>query len=178
MVLVDFSDIIKIEGKMDNLIIESAKAEDYESILEMYNELHEVLEECNPQRFRKLEKDEIILTKEDFEKSQNHETYKTLDVCRIDGDVAGFIDYAIFDAYKFIGYNPCTICFLGNIYIKKEFRRQGIGTRFIEYLKNEVCPKYNATRIELEMEAENLPALSFYEKIGMSKARIKFGLDV
>ena len=56
---------------MNNLIIESAKAEDYESILEMYNELHEVLEECNPQRFRKLEKDEIILTKEDFEKSQS-----------------------------------------------------------------------------------------------------------
>ena len=33
---------------MNDYIIEPAKTEDYESILELYNELHEVLEECNP----------------------------------------------------------------------------------------------------------------------------------
>ena len=162
----------------DNLIIESAKLDDYESILGLYNELHEVLEECNPQRFRKLEKDEILLTEDDLKKIVKREDYRNLAVCRINGNVVGFIDYAIFDAYNFIGYNPCTICFLGNIAIKKEFRRQGIGTKFIEYLKNEVCPKYNATRIELEMEAKNQAAVSFYEKMGMSKARIKFGMDL
>ena len=32
---------------MNDYIIEPAKTEDYESILELYNELHEVLEECN-----------------------------------------------------------------------------------------------------------------------------------
>ena len=41
---------------MNDYIIEPAKNEDYENILELYNELHEVLEECNPQKFRKIEK--------------------------------------------------------------------------------------------------------------------------
>ncbi|MDY5885879.1 MAG: hypothetical protein SPJ55_03255 [Treponema sp.] len=41
---------------MNDYIIEPAKIEDYESILELYNELHEVLEKCNPQKFRKIEK--------------------------------------------------------------------------------------------------------------------------
>lgn len=41
---------------MNDYIIEPAKTEDYESILELYNELHEVLEESNPQKFRKIEK--------------------------------------------------------------------------------------------------------------------------
>ena len=51
---------------MNDYIIEPAKTEDYESILELYNELHEVLEECNPQKFRKIEKTEILITKEYF----------------------------------------------------------------------------------------------------------------
>lgn len=54
---------------MNDYIIEPAKTEDYESILELYNELHEVLEECNPQKFRKIEKTEILITKEYFEKA-------------------------------------------------------------------------------------------------------------
>lgn len=48
---------------MNDYIIEPAKTEDYESILELYNELHEVLEECNPQKSRKIEKTEIPLQK-------------------------------------------------------------------------------------------------------------------
>ena len=41
---------------MNDYIIEPAKIEDYESILELYNELHEVLEKCNSQKFRNIEK--------------------------------------------------------------------------------------------------------------------------
>ena len=58
---------------MNDYIIEPDKTEDYENILELYNELHEVLEECNPQKFRKIEKTEILITKEYFEKALNHE---------------------------------------------------------------------------------------------------------
>ena len=55
----------------------------YENILELYNELHEVLEECNPQKFRKIEKTEILITKEYFEKALNHEVNTNFEVTKL-----------------------------------------------------------------------------------------------
>ena len=121
---------------MNDYIIEPAKIEDYESILELYNELHEVLEECNPQKFRKIEKTEILITKEYFEKALNHEVNTNFEVYKINGKTIGVVEYAVWDAYQNPGFIPCIVCVIGNIVVKKEYRNQGIGTHLFEYIKN------------------------------------------
>lgn len=40
---------------MNETVIEPAKSEDYNDILELFIELHEVLIECNPKKYWKLE---------------------------------------------------------------------------------------------------------------------------
>ncbi len=163
---------------MNDYIIEPAKTEDYESILELYNELHEVLEECNTQKFRKIEKTEILITKEYFEKALNHEVNTNFEVYKINGKTIGVVEYAVWDAYQNPGFIPCTVCVIGNIVVKKEYRNKGIGTHLFEYIKNIKCPEFDVQRIELVMEAKNINALSFYKKLGLIEDRIRFSMNV
>ena len=163
---------------MDDCIIEPAKIEDYESISELYNELHKVLEECNPQKFRKIEKNETIFSKEYFERALNHEINTNIDVYKSNGKILGIIEYAVWDAYQNTGFIPCTVCVIGNIVVKKEYQNQGIGTQLFEHIKNVKCPEYEAQRIELDMEAKNGQALSFYKKLGLVEDKIRFSINV
>ena len=163
---------------MNDYIIEPAKTEDYENILELYNELHEVLEECNPQKFRKIEKTEILITKEYFEKALNHEVNTNFEVYKINGKTIGVVEYAVWDAYQNPGFIPCTVCVIGNIVVKKEYRNQGIGTHLFEYIKNKKCPEFDVQRIELDMEAKNINALSVHKKLGLIEDRIRFSMNV
>ena len=63
--------------------------------MQTYNELHEVLEECNSQKFRKIEKTEILITKEYFEKALNHEVNTNFEVYKINGKTIGVVEYAV-----------------------------------------------------------------------------------
>ena len=163
---------------MDDLIVEQARIEDYENILELYNELHEMLEECNPRKFRKISKDEILFTNDYFQKALLHEINTNFKICKINGKTVGIIEYAIWDAYQNIGYVPCTICVIGNIVLKKEYRNQGIGSHLFEYIKTVICPEFKVQRIELDMEFRNSEALQFYKKLGLIEDRIRFSIDV
>lgn len=76
------------------------------------------------------------------------------------------------------GFIPCTVCVIGNIVVKKEYRNQGIGTHLFEYIKTIKCPEFDVQRIELVMEAKNINALSFYKKLGLIEDRIRFSMNV
>ena len=80
-------------------------------------------------------------------------------------------------AYKNTGFIPCILCVIGNIVGKKEYRNQGIGTHLFEYIKNKKCPEFDVQRIELDMEAKNINALSFYKKLGLIEDRIRFSMN-
>lgn len=41
------------------------------------------------------------------------------------------------------GFIPCTVCVIGNIVVKKEYRNQGIGTHLFEYIKTIKCPEFD-----------------------------------
>ena len=90
----------------------------------------------------------------------------------------GVVEYAVWDAYQNPGFIPCTVCVIGNIVVKKESRNQGIGTHLFEYIKNKKCPEFDVQRIELDMEAKNINALSFYKKLGLIEDRIRFSMNV
>ena len=52
-----------------------------------------------------------------------------------------------------------------DIYIKKEYRHQGIGSQFIQYVKD----TYPDKLLRLEAESDNLKAIATYEKNGFKK---------
>lgn len=53
------------------------------------------------------------------------------------------------------GFIPCTVCVIGNIVVKKEYRNQGIGTHLFEYIKTIKCPEFDVQRIELVMDVNS-----------------------
>lgn len=55
---------------------------------------------------------------------------------------------------------PCI--WIEDIYIKEEFRGEGIGSKFFEYIESE----YPDTLLRLEVENENKRALHVYERAG------------
>ena len=154
-------------------IIEKAKKEDYKEVLNLFNELFQILVECNPQKFRPLQEGEVTLQQKDFEDSLKEGAWRHFDLYKIDGRIVAFIDYGIYEAYNFPGHIPCKLLMLGNICVKKEYRKMGIGTQLINYLRQK-CKDENIQRIELEMEAANQAALNFYKKLGFKEARIRF----
>ncbi|MDY5885880.1 MAG: GNAT family N-acetyltransferase [Treponema sp.] len=118
------------------------------------------------------------MTKEYFEKALNHEVNTNFEVYKINGKTIGVVEYAVWDAYQNPGFISCTVCVIGNIVVKKEYRNQGIGTHLFEYIKNKKCPEFDVQRIELDMEAKNINALSVHKKLGLIEDRIRFSMNV
>ncbi len=52
-----------------------------------------------------------------------------------------------------------------DLYIKEQYRGQGIGSGFLKYVEK----KYPDAILRLEVEEENLPAIKVYEKCGFEK---------
>lgn len=77
-----------------------------------------------------------------------------------DGCIAG---YAM-TAHSFSTEFGKRCVWIEDIYIKEEFRGQGIGKRFFEFLDN----TYPTELLRLEVEEENVGAISLYRKCGFS----------
>lgn len=82
-------------------------------------------------------------------------------VFRADGCVAG---YAM-TAHSFSTEFGKRCVWIEDIYIKEEYRGQGIGTRFFSFL-DEMHP---TELLRLEVEEENAAALALYGKCGFSE---------
>ena len=165
---------------MSENVIESAKPEDYKDIFDLFLEIHDTLVECNPKKFKKLEGEEREnwFPKEVFDYCLDPNSHRFIDVYKIDGKIVGFVDYVVLEDSPYPGINTWKGIFIGNIAIKKEYRRQGIGTELIHYIRDVKCPENNVTEIGLEMEAKNINALNFYKKLGMVESRIKFSMSL
>ena len=55
------------------------------------------------------------------------------------------------------------VLLIEELYIKEEYRNHGIGTKVLDFLKEEYK---DYRRIRLEVEKNNLRALKLYKKIG------------
>jgi ribosomal protein S18 acetylase RimI-like enzyme len=58
--------------------------------------------------------------------------------------------------------------FLRQIFVKREFRKQGLGA----YIINELLKKLNINEMDLEVMAWNQAAIEFYEKFGFKRRYI------
>ncbi len=160
--------------------IEPVTINDYKDVLELFIELHDNLLEVNPKKIRKLEKTEKEnwFPKEVFNYCLDSESNRFIDVYKIDGKIVGLIDYLISEDPPSPGIITWKGIFIANIVVKKEYRRQGIGTKLINYIREIKCPENHLSEIGLEMEALNVNALNFYKKLGMIESRIKFSMSL
>lgn len=75
---------------------------------------------------------------------------------------------------KFIGYLNYSVMYekaeINNIYVIKEFRSQGIGSKLLEYLLN-MCK--TCENITLEVRKDNFKALQLYKKFGFKEVALR-----
>lgn len=87
----------------------------------------------------------------------------TILVIETDNNIAGYSILINFWSNEFGG----NILFIDELYIKKEFRGQGIGTNFIKHLKD---TKYNnAVALQLHVTPNNPGARKLYESLGFHR---------
>ncbi len=67
------------------------------------------------------------------------------------------------------------VIWIEEIYVKEAFRNQGLGSEFIEYIKNNIPAK----RYRLETEPDNFKAQELYKRHGFSHLEyINYSLEV
>lgn len=67
------------------------------------------------------------------------------------------------------------VVWIEEIYVKSEFRNQGLGSEFIEYVKTNIP----ARRYRLETEPENFKAQALYKRHGFEHLEyINYSLDI
>ncbi len=96
------------------------------------------------------------LTLEQLEKqlSSRHESIIMLE----DEQLVGFANF-----YNVEKHN---IAFIGNVIIKPDKRRLGLGQKLLQQMINNGFTKLQLKEVHLSCYQDNIPALSFYKKIG------------
>ena len=74
--------------------------------------------------------------------------------------------------YNFIFFN-----FTTNIFVKKEYRKKGIGKYLVDYFKNDVSSR-GISKIEVNVMTNNISAIEFYEEYGFNNLSKQLILDV
>lgn len=67
--------------------------------------------------------------------------------------------------YTFSSVHTCNLLILNDLYVKNEFRKQGIATALLQACK-EVAENHRSKSILLETESTNNSAKKLYEKFG------------
>lgn len=134
-----------------NLVIEKLKKEDLKEAINIYDSNHNL----------KTNYDKLLSI---YESIYNNEAYHNI-VAKINGEIVGLatiiINYDIVEELK-------PFLTIWNFGIKKEFRRQKIGTKMFEYIY-EFAKDNNCDFISLIAESDNKIAQAFYEKLGYTK---------
>lgn len=95
---------------------------------------------------------------QDFENCVNESPYLEGYMFEADGQIQGYAMAAKSFSTEF--GKPCI--WIEDLYIKEEYRGLGLGSRFLNYIKQ----KYPASILRLEVEKENARAVRVYEKSG------------
>ena len=99
-----------------------------------------------------------------------------------------FLIYVAETESKVVGYAICEIeetpkrvldklLIIHTFFVTKDYRRQGVGSALFEKVMDET-EKRGVKRIRLETLINNLPAVKFYEKLGMQKFSLGMELDI
>ncbi|UCH57215.1 MAG: GNAT family N-acetyltransferase [Candidatus Bathyarchaeota archaeon] len=101
---------------------------------------------------------------------------ETFLVAEADGDIQGYIMCRIERGLsKLKTLRPARQCHVVSIAVREAYRRRGIATALITRAMERGMENYNASECFLEVRMTNNAAISFYEKLGFSKAKRNFG---
>ncbi|ARR03687.1 MULTISPECIES: GNAT family N-acetyltransferase [Campylobacter] len=112
--------------------------------------------------------DKVTFSNEQFSTSIFKNNYAKILVCEYKNDIIGYAIYF----YTFSSFLGRGGIYLEDLYVKSEFRNQGIGKKFLATLA-QICIDENLGRLEWECLTWNEPSLAFYYKLG-AKNRDEF----
>ena len=69
------------------------------------------------------------------------------------------------------------IASLTNLFVKKEYRKKGIGKYLVDYFKDDVSSR-GISKIEVNVMSNNISAIEFYEEYGFNNLSKQLILDV
>lgn len=106
-----------------------------------------------------------------FEEFINSNTYAEAFIFECDNKIAGYGLIAKTYSQEAGGI----VIWIEEIYVKSEFRNQGLGSEFIKYIKDNIPAK----RYRLETEPENIKAQQLYKRHGFKPLEyINYSLEV
>lgn len=135
-------------------MIRKLKESDRELYIEMAREFYSsdaVLHSVPEEYFQKTV-DEVLRS----------DTYAEIYLFEHEGKTAGYGLTARTFSQEAGGY----VMWIEEIYIREEYRSKGLGKEFFGFLDNK---EKNVVRLRLEVEAENVRAVSLYKKLGYEK---------
>ncbi|MCR8678608.1 MULTISPECIES: GNAT family N-acetyltransferase [Campylobacter] len=138
--------------------IRAASKDDINEIITLVKELAEYEKMSDRVKFNDTQFASCI-----FEKN-----YAKILVCQNESQIIGYAIYF----YTFSSFLGRGGIYLEDLYVKSQYRNQGIGKRFLAKLA-QICIDENLGRLEWECLTWNEPSLAFYHKIG-AKNRDEF----
>lgn len=155
---------------MENVIIRSAKLEDYEKIEYIMKQVHELHVNWRPDTYKMCE---IVLSYEVFEKAVQDNTFL---VAELDGEVVGLLAYMI-RHIEVSNQVTRDILFVDSMAVDEKYRGKGIGHKLFDYAKNIVIENHY-DGFELQVNARNVRAKEMYEKYGFTEKSINMELKL
>ena len=96
-------------------------------------------------------------------------------VAEVQGTVVG----QVMITYEWSDWRNGDLWWLQSVYVKTEFRRQGIFRMLFDHLQKLALARKDVAGLRLYMHADNTRARSSYEKLGMKRTRYEvFELDL
>lgn len=124
---------------MKDLIVRSATTSDLDLLVELWLLMQKHMETSNPKIWRITEEGKNSL-KERIEQMIADKDRKVFVVER-GGDLLGFVYGQVSQRSE---YSPQSVGHISTIYVRKEFRRRGIGSRLLE----ELCQFFSSENVE------------------------------
>ena len=90
-------------------------------------------------------------------------------VAEIDREVVG----SLMITYEWSDWRDASFWWIQSVYVKPEFRKQGIFRRLYEFVKNKASRDTGVCGLRLYVEQDNVAAQKTYKSIGMSRIPYK-----
>ncbi|MBW2980921.1 GNAT family N-acetyltransferase [Candidatus Woesearchaeota archaeon] len=157
---------------METLKIRQATMEDFDGLLKLKLESREEATKFN----KKLVSIETVKDRyELYLKKDLSSEWRAVFIAVDDGKIVGMVLSKIFRSMYIQGHERTG--YISNLYVKKEFRKKGIGKKLtravIDWLKSK-----DTTALTLEVYEANKLALDFYHQLGFKNHSVKMVRDI
>jgi GNAT superfamily N-acetyltransferase len=74
---------------------------------------------------------------------------------------------SLLTTFEWSDWRNCTVLWIQSVFVKPEFRKQGIFAQLYKHIKQEVDNNPSLAGIRLYVDITNLPAQEVYQRLGM-----------